>query len=279
MKPKSPSLAALLFVGALACTDEVVQPPEEEPSCRQGRVWYRGACVDPAEIENETPAEPESCRMQDELICLERFVYWTNSCGILDEQPVQICDYTENCRTGSCEPGEVLFSDEFDSLSQWYVKRSTEAAVQDGVVEMFEGSLETRGEPYSFELTRGGHSLVLNLMARVEGRGGLGLSNLCTISGVNRVLCSGDTTLAAFPEIDIQDWHFYTLRLENVGDGYLDLHLAIDGQEDVAVAHRVPRVVLHNLGLILCWDADSPNRCLLNSFSLYRVDSWRPVED
>lgn len=300
MKRKLPSLTALLFAGALACMDEAIQPPFEEPSCNQGRIWYQNACVDPSEAESAPPGTPETCRMQAERVCQGRFVYWANGCGILDDRPVSACTYRENCLGGSrepdeflapaCEPGEVIFFDDFDSLEQWRVKGNTGAFVEDGTLEL-SGSVEPRCDnpstyechPFTYELMHGGYSLVVSLHASLE-YADLSLGDLCKIYSDGRAWCPGGSSLGTPVQTGInpQDWHYYSTRLENVGDGYMDVHLQIDGQEDVVVT-RMSRDTAFRLGSLWCWSgSDDPSdtrRCRFSEMAIERVEPWQPVED
>jgi|SRR3989338_2792959 len=277
-------LAALLLSGALACTDEMLPAPSAEaPSCKEGRIWYESTCIDPsAQEERENPVPEQRCEPQAERACIGRFSYAVDSCGILDQETPATCSLYDSCRDGYCVEGELFFSDNFDSLSQWRVKGGTDAFLEDGVVEMGEGSIESR-ERYDRTLIDEQHSVVLTYVARMDNVQMVFSSNICQIRNDGVAACwdgLGPTVLKEVQTgIDPFDWHVYTMRMETVPDSYhqtwMDVTLAIDNRE--VLTSRMARIGLYNLILFWCyWDeaGTTSNTCWLDYMDVRRPDHW-----
>ena len=156
------------------------------------------------------------------------------------------------------------------------------AHLEDGVVEMGEGSIESR-ERYDRTLIDEQHSVVLTYVARMDNVQMVFSSNICQIRNDGVAACwdgLGPTVLKEVQTgIDPFDWHVYTMRMETVPDSYhqtwMDVTLAIDNRE--VLTSRMARIGLYNLILFWCyWDeaGTTSNTCWLDYMDVRRPDHW-----
>ncbi|MDP3639602.1 MAG: hypothetical protein Q8R53_00160 [Nanoarchaeota archaeon] len=271
-------LAALLLGGALACMDETLPAPSaEDPSCKEGRVWYERTCVDPSEVSQGEAPSPEHCQPSAEQVCLDGHVFGVDSCGIWEGEPRRACPLPQPCYEGACTPGEELFWDPFEiSLDRWHVKGDTQAVLEDesDVLRMSGGSIESR-QPYDRSLITPQSSVYIEFVMRMDDPQGI-FSNLCSIQADGQA----DLFFDLYNEgpiatgIDTREWHLYAMRYDDIGDQKVQVTLAIDNRQEFLLQQVLPREVIGNLALFWCWrdyEGSTANTCWLDYVLLLQV--------